>query len=317
MHKKIMLITLVIFSIVNAEKITFLSASPFSFRDVILYLDKQETHEIYGILKLPENYSKNKYPLIIGVAGSLGWKDHHREILEIYRQMGIATFELHSFKSRGVESTVGEQIKVTTAMMILDSYKALDTLSNHPNIDKNNIAITGWSLGGGATLLSGWIPLIDAINPSNRFAAHLAYYPPCIVEPADLNFTDAPIHILIGEDDNWTPASACISLVESAKKIRENIDITVFENSHHSFDSNLEITTVEDGYSLTDCMFKLRSDGTLLLNFFNLPMTSPYLQKIALGICANRGTTICGNEAAKREAHYISKAFMKKYLLGN
>ena len=55
--------------------------------------------------------------------------------MQLYRDLGIATFELHSFDSRGVESTVGEQTKVTTAMMILDSYKALDKLSEHPNID--------------------------------------------------------------------------------------------------------------------------------------------------------------------------------------
>ena len=316
MCKKIILIILSL-SIVQLEQITFLSASPFSFRDIILSLDKQTKQEVYGILKFPKKYSKKQYPLIVAVAGSLGWQEHHREALQMYRDMGIATFELHSFESRGVDSTVGEQIKVTTAMLILDSYKALDALSAHPKIDKDKIAITGWSLGGGTTLLSGWFPLIDAINPSNRFAAHLAYYPPCVVEPTELSFSDAPIHILIGEDDDWTPASACISLVEAAKKIRKNIDITVFEDSHHSFDSNIEIKNIENGYSLTDCMFKLRNDGTLLLNFLNLPVTSPYLQKIALGICAKRGTTIGGNKIAKKEAHSISREFMKKHLLKN
>ena len=33
-------------------------------------------------------------------------------------------------------------------MMILDSYKIFEELSNHPNIDKDKVAITGWSLGG-------------------------------------------------------------------------------------------------------------------------------------------------------------------------
>ena len=130
----------------------------------------------------------------------------------------------HDYKAPGREnyaweSTVGEQTKVTTAMMILDSYKALDKLSEHPNIDSKRAALTGWSLGGGTALLSGWNPLINAINPKERFAAHLAYYPPCVVEPENLSFTDAPVHILIGEIDDWTPASACLSLVESAKKV--------------------------------------------------------------------------------------------------
>ena len=74
------------------EKIEFQSANPFSFQDIILYLDKQETQIVYGKLEFPENIKKEKYPLIIGVAGSLGWRDHHFDYLEMYRKMGIATF---------------------------------------------------------------------------------------------------------------------------------------------------------------------------------------------------------------------------------
>ena len=40
------------------------------------------------------------------------------------------------------------QVEVTTAMMILDAYRALEKLSKHPNIDKERVSITGWSLGG-------------------------------------------------------------------------------------------------------------------------------------------------------------------------
>lgn len=318
MYKKIILAIFTISISLNSEKISFISSSPFTFRDVILHLDSQENQEVYGILEFPEeNLSKEKYPLVIGIAGSLGWSEHHRESLKLYRDLGMATFELHSFNSRGVKSTVGEQTKVTTAMMILDSYKALDKLSKHPNIDGQHVALTGWSLGGGAALLSGWTPLVEAINPIERFAAHLAYYPPCVVEPENLNFTDAPVHILIGEIDDWTPASACISLVEMARKFKDNIEISVFENAHHSFDSNVQLTMIDNGYSLTDCMFKLRDDGTLLLDFMNFPMTSPYLQKIALAFCAERGTTVEGNEIVKKEAHKLSMMFMKKHLLDN
>ncbi|GIR72822.1 MAG: hypothetical protein CM15mP75_3340 [Flammeovirgaceae bacterium] len=90
-----------------------------------------------------------KYPLIIGVAGSLGWADHHFEYMKMYRDMGIATFELNSFQSRDVTSTVGTQVEVTTASMILDAYRAFEKLSEDPRIDNDKVSITGWSLGGG------------------------------------------------------------------------------------------------------------------------------------------------------------------------
>ena len=120
------------------EKVFFESANPFAMSDVINDLDNQEKQEVYGVLTLPiDSVSNKKYPLIIGVAGSLAWRDHHYEYLDMYQKAGFATFELKSFKSRDIESTVGSQVEVTTAMMILDAYRALEKLSEHPNIDKN------------------------------------------------------------------------------------------------------------------------------------------------------------------------------------
>ncbi|GIS48036.1 MAG: hypothetical protein Ct9H90mP20_7060 [Candidatus Neomarinimicrobiota bacterium] len=95
----------------------------------------------------------------------------------MFRSIGIATLEIQSFSSRGIKSTVGSQVEVTTATMILDAYKALDKVSSHPNIIKDHIAIMGWSLGGGVALFSGWLPLVEKINPQNKFAAHLSIYP--------------------------------------------------------------------------------------------------------------------------------------------
>ena len=50
--------------------------------------------------------------------------------LKMYQEMGIATFELNSFKSRNIVSTVGSQTEVTIAAMVLDAYRALEVLSN-------------------------------------------------------------------------------------------------------------------------------------------------------------------------------------------
>ena len=44
----------------SQEQINFLSANPFSFRDIIKNLDNQESQEVFGILRLPDNASENK-----------------------------------------------------------------------------------------------------------------------------------------------------------------------------------------------------------------------------------------------------------------
>ena len=59
----------------------------------------------------------------------------------------------------------------------------------HSKIDIEKAAITGWSLGGGVTLFSGWKPIMDAIDSDYKFAAHLAFYPPCFSEPKTIKFT--------------------------------------------------------------------------------------------------------------------------------
>ena len=296
------------------EKVFFESANPFAMSDVINDLDNQEKQEVYGILTLPnDSVSDQKYPLIIGVAGSLAWRDHHYEYLDMYQNAGFATFELKSFKSRDIESTVGSQVEVTTAMMILDAYRALEKLSEHPSIDKNKVSITGWSLGGAVSLFSAWLPIKNAITKKVSFASHLPIYPPCFVDPENTDFTDAPIHILIGENDNWTPAKPCTEFVKKINK-KGNVGLTIYPNAHHSFDSKSELTQNEKGYSFKDCLFKLTEDGDVLMSYLSLPMSSPFMQKIGFLFCVERGVTLGGNPQAREMAFKFAKNFMKKTL---
>ena len=305
------------------ETIVFESANPFSFEEIIIDLDSQEKQTVSGILGFPADFdAEKKYPLIIGVAGSLNWGPHHLKYLEMYRELGFATFQLKSFDSRDVQSTVGSQVEVTSAMMILDSYLALESLSTHPNIDINKVGITGWSLGGTVSLYSAWMPLINSINNGKfKFAAHLPIYPGCLAYPypdESMIFSQAPVHILIGELDDWVPASACtnflIKLNESG--LPHNIDITIYENAHHSFDREMELTTMDHGYTLGDCFFPMNDEGTLFLSeFWSIPINSPTMQKLALLTCAGRGPTMGGNDKAREQSFKFAADFFQKNLM--
>ena len=323
LYKKIVLLSLLllyhsghIIGQYQEEIITFKSANPFSLNDIIDNLDNQEEQEVFGKLTIPEDTSNhnNKYPLVIGVAGSLGWSDHHYEYLEMYREMGIATFELNSFKSRDITSTVGSQIEVTIASMILDAYRAFEKLANHPRIDKERVSITGWSLGGGVTLFSAWMPLKNIINKNLKFKSHLAYYPPCFIEPENMEFSDSKIHILIGDLDNWTPSLPCENLVNKLQK-NTDIDITVYKNSHHSFDRNSPVIRNEEAYNFSSCLFKMTDDGKILMNYLNIPMSNPTLQKIGFLFCVERGVDYGGNPTSRKKSFEFSEEFIRKTLL--
>ena len=297
------------------KQISFESANPFSLSDIILDLENQERQTVFGKLTIPIDSLNpdQKYPLIIGVAGSLGWRKHHLEYMDMYQKDGFATFELNSFKSRNITSTVGSQDQVTVAAIILDAYRALEKLSAHPNIDKDQVSITGWSLGGGVSLFSGWMPVKNAITTEYSFASHLAFYPPCFIDPENREFTTAPIHILIGESDNWTPAAPCSLLIEKLGE-NANISLTTFPNAHHSFDSETPVQRNEKGYSFKDCVFTLTQEGDILMNYLNIPMSNPLLQKIGFIFCVERGVDIGGNPQARKKSFSFAKEFMNTTL---
>jgi len=296
----------------NQDIVIFDSKNPFNFYDLFHRMDEISDQKVYGILTKPDNIGV--FPVIIGVAGSAGWGEHHYGYLERYLEMGFAVFSLHSFKSRGVESTIGEQLTVTIPMMILDAFSALKELSEDENIDVNRAGLTGWSLGGGVTLFTAWSPIQEAISPNLKFAAHLPFYPPCMIIPDVLRFTNAPVHILAGEIDDWVPAAACEELVKAAKISGYDIGITVYSGASHSFDRSMDVVLDNDAYSFTDCRMKLSNDGIVsLLNGF--PLSSPSLQKIGLAFCADKGAHWGGNKKARETSSTFAIEFMRKYLM--
>jgi len=295
------------------EKIVFTSSNPYTFEEIISK-SKNPKQIVYGKLVIPFDSlnPEKKFPLIIGVAGSEGWRDHHYDYLKMYQKSGFATFELNSFKSRNIESTVGTQNEVTLAAIVFDAYKALETLSKHPLIIKEKISITGWSLGGGVTLFSAWNPIKETLGNNIQFASHLAFYPPCFFDFENLDFSDVPIHILIGESDDWTPAKPCLEFVDKLE--RKNINITVYKDSHHGFDREGGLEFNENGYSFKNCMFKVNSKGDILMNYLNIPMSNPFLQKLGFLFCVDRGVTIGGNKDARLKSFEFANEFMIRTL---
>ena len=297
----------------DQELVVFNSKNPFNFYDIINNMNIISNQNVYGIITYPKE-TKEKYPLIIGIAGSKGWSDHHYSYLDNYNNNGIATLSLHSFESRGVSETVGEQVSVTIPMIICDAYAALDEVSKINKIDVNNVGITGWSLGGGVSLYSAWKKIKDILSPNLTFKAHLPFYPPCISNVNDIDFLNVPIHILIGELDEWTPSIPCENIINSLYNDGHDVNITVFPNSHHSFDRKQNIIISENAYSLKDCKIKLSNDGTVKTERFNFPLSNSFLQKIGLFMCADRGPRYGGNDIARKEAAKISLDFFNKYL---
>jgi dienelactone hydrolase len=76
----------------------------------------------------------------------------------------------------------------------------------------------------------------------NPFRAAVTFYPLCN-EPKPIN---TPTLIMIGSEDNWTPADLCVQYFARLPHPHE-LTLKVFLGAHHAFD-HPEIDIVELGY---------------------------------------------------------------------
>jgi dienelactone hydrolase len=84
----------------------------------------------------------------------------------------------------------------------------------------------GWSHGGWTT-----ISVVDQ-KSEDPFRLAIAFYPYCNRTLIGFN---APLLILIGEKDDWTPAGMCTSRMGSVQTGHEVI-LKVYPDAYHGFD---------------------------------------------------------------------------------
>ena len=120
-----------------------------------------------------------------------------------------------------------------------DVFAAMHWLAQDPRVDKLRIAILGRSHGG-QTVLSVLDRTAAAANsqPIQPRAA-IALYPGCSKFLRMMRYQlSAPLLLMIGELDDWTPAARCVDLKEKVMRAQGDakFDLVVFPGSYHGFD---------------------------------------------------------------------------------
>jgi dienelactone hydrolase len=130
-----------------------------------------------------------------------------------------------SFSTRsapdGVCTGGPRRFQATPQRRVQDALDALDYAQRLPYVDPKRIGVMGGSHGGTTTLLTMTHP---------GFRAGVALYPRCSVAAQSYK-PAAPLLILIGEIDDWTPAADCARLASEAS-------LKVYPGAHHSFDND-------------------------------------------------------------------------------
>jgi dienelactone hydrolase len=117
-------------------------------------------------------------------------------------------------------------------------------MSGEPSVDATRIAVLGYSMGGVSVLSTVERGLIDRLFPG-KFAAAIAYYPWCRGHSAVVN---TPTLILIGAEDNHTPAAFCREMVASPHEGGAAIDLIVYPGAHHNFNFRVLTGPRSPGY---------------------------------------------------------------------
>jgi len=165
-----------------------------------------------GELRIPKP-GTNRLPAVILVHGSGGLSAlHDRWITEI-NNTGTATFVLDSFSGRGITNTINDQSQLDSLAMMVDAYRALASLAQHPRIDANRIAIMGFSKGAIAAVYSSNERFRKSYGPSNvEFPGHIGLYGPCnVAYHDDDKTTGKPIRLFHGISDDWVSIEPCRS----------------------------------------------------------------------------------------------------------
>ncbi len=134
--------------------------------------------------------------------------------------------------------------QVAPTRRAFDAYAALAYLRTLSYVDGSRIGIMGGSHGGSTTLstIAAAERPKDPLAQEKRrgFNAAVALYPGCAPYRGVYHAT-APLLILIGEKDDWTPAEPCRDLVEISQQAGFPVSIKIYPGAHHAFDSNAPV----------------------------------------------------------------------------
>lgn len=166
--------------------------------------------------------------------------------------MGYLVVIPDSFTPRGYPDGVcGNGQRVPASTRVEDAYVAIRHLETQPDVLLDRIGVVGHSHGGWTVLAT-----IDrntaaqakaAVGARHDFTAAVAFYPECAAGPWIENYrASAPLLILAGALDDWTPVAPCRALAEGTRLAGQPVSIKVYPGAYHAFDSYAPLVRVPE-----------------------------------------------------------------------
>ena len=137
-----------------------------------------------------------------------------------------------SYGSRGLGAQCANPASAVTALgkRRQDAIAAMRYLAARPGTPPGGLVLMGWSDGGSTVLAAG---RVAPDLPPGLLRGLVAFYPGCRAaaragwEPA------APLLVLVGEADDWTPAAPCQAVAE---RHPDSVKLVAYPGAAHDFD---------------------------------------------------------------------------------
>jgi predicted peptidase len=116
---------------------------------------------------------------------------------------------------RGFSLVLAMEVKIAR-WSIIDIYKGSAVLATHPRIDRDRIAVMGFSRGAHAALYSSMLRFQKMYAPEGvSLSAYVTFYTPCNTRYIDDEIvSEKPIRLFHGTADDYNPVAPCRSYVE-------------------------------------------------------------------------------------------------------
>ena len=227
---------------IDIETVTFTSAGRLSMES-----SRQETKlpgemssavpgdELKAYLAKPQG--NGPFPAIVVMHGCGGLSERFKQVMmERLVSWGYVTLVIDSFANHEVKNGCGEhRARSRRDLRPFDAVGGLQYLSTRPFVASNRIGLLGYSQGAWAALYVAQArssPIFQ--NSSNRkYRAVVAFYPEC---SSYFDVVEIPTLVLIGENDEWTPAHQCIDMMKRRGEKGALLDLQVYPGAHHGFD---------------------------------------------------------------------------------
>ena len=159
----------------------------------------------------------------------------HQAMADLLVAQGYSVVFPDSLTPRGELELCTQKIgsrKIDQTERRADALGTLVWVAAQPWAQPQHMALLGWSHGGSAVLSATDSTRADVRGVNVRPAVAVAFYPGCSAALKSRYQPTAPLILMLGEKDDWTPPGPCIELGKAVAA-----EVNVYADSYHDFDN--------------------------------------------------------------------------------